>query len=139
MKRKGHVSNTTKTGNLIDALKAAQSALNQIPRHKLNGEHVDSYAVAALVDSALKTFPGAVTQPDGLADKPAKGHAPNLETIKRAARGNDLALMECVLNSTGERVAVLCAVARQGGEYNFSPFAVMMNGNPYEMLTPPTT
>ena len=38
---------------MINALLAAQSALNSIRRTKLNGEHRDSYEVAALVDATI--------------------------------------------------------------------------------------
>lgn len=42
----------------LAALKAAQSALNQIPCKPLSGEHKDSYAVASLVDAAVKAMEG---------------------------------------------------------------------------------
>lgn len=71
-------------------------------------------------------------------ERPAKAHSENLDTIIRAAKSGDLAAMECILKGTGERVAVLTAVGRtEAGEYLMSPFAVLFNGNPYEMLYPP--
>ena len=46
--------------------------------------------------------------------------------------------MECQLAATGEPVAVVCAANRQGdGEVEFAPFAMLFDGNPYEMLNPP--
>lgn len=79
----------------------------------------------------------ALTQPGCEVDKPAQAHAANLRTIYKAARNRDLALMECQLKTTGEKVAVLCAVQFDGTEYQMTPCAVMLNGNPYEMLNPP--
>jgi hypothetical protein len=79
----------------------------------------------------------ALTQRGCAVDKPAKAHAANLNTIIRAARDGALALMECKLNATGEIVAVLCAVNREVDEFAFTPFAVLPNGNPYELLSPP--
>ena len=65
-------------------------------------------------------------------------HKPNFESIKRAFENGDVALLECQLKSTGETVAVITAVNRDGGEFGFVPFAMMFNGNPYEMLNPPS-
>ena len=46
--------------------------------------------------------------------------------------------MECQLAATGEEVAVICAANRQkDGDVEFAPFAMLFNGNPYEMLNPP--
>lgn len=70
-------------------------------------------------------------------DRPAKAHADNLKTILRAARCGNLGLLECQLKATGEKVAVLTAFSRQGNETVMTPFAVLFNGNPYEMLIPP--
>lgn len=44
----------SKEQQIYQALKAAQSALNQIINTRLSGEHPDSYAVASLVDAAVK-------------------------------------------------------------------------------------
>jgi hypothetical protein len=46
--------------------------------------------------------------------------------------------MDCIEKSTGEHVAVICAVSPQGKEFAFTPFAKFFNGNPYELLSPPT-
>lgn len=62
----------------------------------------------------------------------------NFQTLKKAADNGDLALMECTENATGKKVPVLCAVSRgPAGDFIFTPFAVMIDGNPYEMFTPP--
>ena len=66
------------------------------------------------------------------------GHKANLETLKRAFHTDDVGLVECQLKSTGEKVAVLCAFqTEEDGEISFIPFAMMFNGNPYELLNPP--
>lgn len=64
-------------------------------------------------------------------------HKPNFETLREAFENGDVALLECQLKTTGESVAVVVAVNRDGGEFGFVPFAMMFNGNPYEMLNPP--
>ena len=71
-------------------------------------------------------------------DKPALGPARNLDTLIRAANNGDLCLMECRWRATGEKVAAVCAASRDAdGSVIFTPLAVMMNGNPYDMLLPP--
>lgn len=70
--------------------------------------------------------------------KPAKAHAKNLETLNQAFKNDDVALLEYQLKATGEKVAVLVAVQpEEDGDISLVPFAVMLNGNPYEMLNPP--
>jgi hypothetical protein len=64
-------------------------------------------------------------------------HKPNFETLRKAFENGDVALLECQLKTTGEAVAVVVAVNRDGGELAFVPVAMMFNGNPYEMLNPP--
>lgn len=66
------------------------------------------------------------------------GHKINFETLQHAFAAGDVALMECQLAETGEEVAVICAANRQDdGSIEFAPFAMLFNGNPYEMLNPP--
>lgn len=64
-------------------------------------------------------------------------HRPNFDTLQSAFQNGDVALLECELKSTGESVAVIVAVNRDSEEFGFVPFAMMFNGNPYEMLNPP--
>lgn len=66
-----------------------------------------------------------------------KGHKANLKTLIRAAKGGNLAIMECQERATGNTVNVLCCVGFNHGEYVFTPFATMFDGNPYDMLNPP--
>jgi len=66
------------------------------------------------------------------------GHRQNFETLQTAFINGDVALMECQSRVTGEPVAVICAVNRQPeGDFEFVPFGLMIDGNPYEMLNPP--
>lgn len=64
-------------------------------------------------------------------------HRPNFDTLQSAFQNGDVALLECQLKATGESVAVIVAVNRDGEDFGFVPFAMMFNGNPYEMLNPP--
>jgi hypothetical protein len=64
-------------------------------------------------------------------------HKPNFETLQQAFANGDVALMECQVKATGEAVAVVVAVNREGEDLSFVPFAMMFNGNPYELLNPP--
>lgn len=66
-------------------------------------------------------------------------HKANFDTLSRAFKRGDVAIMDCVENATGEHVAVICAVIFDANtkEYVMTPFARFFNGNPYELLTPP--
>ncbi len=69
----------------------------------------------------------------------AEGHKQNFDTLRQAFFAEDVALMECQLAATGEPVAVICAANRLAdGGVEFAPFAMMFQGNPYEMLNPPS-
>lgn len=64
----------------------------------------------------------------------------NFSTLKRAANFDDLAILETHRISDGKRVVLLCAVSPPGGKrntYDISPFAEMIDGNPYELYEPP--
>lgn len=66
------------------------------------------------------------------------GHKANFDTLQQAFAAGDVALMECQLAATGEDVAVICVANRhQDGSIEFAPFAMLLNGNPYEVLNPP--
>lgn len=64
-------------------------------------------------------------------------HARNLDTLKRVFSDGAAALVECQRKSDGAVVAMLCAVGYDGKEYQITPFAEMVNGNPFEMYAPP--
>ncbi|WP_199257907.1 DUF6117 family protein [Paracoccus binzhouensis] len=61
----------------------------------------------------------------------------NFQTLMRAAENDDLALMECSDAESGAPRYVICAVGRNGGEYLFTPFGHLAEGNPYEAYLPP--
>ena len=61
----------------------------------------------------------------------------NFETLMKAAKAGDLALMECTEVVSGETRYVLCAVGRDGGDYVFTPFGHLADGNPYDAYLPP--
>jgi len=68
----------------------------------------------------------------------AKGHKMNFNTLAKAFDAGNAALMECRLSASGETVAVVCAANRlPDGGIEFVPFAMLFNGNPYEMVDPP--
>lgn len=80
----------------------------------------------------------ALTQPGCETERPVLAHKANFETIKKAMKQGHTCLMECKIKATGEVVAVLCAfIPDKNGEVTFTPFAVLPNGNPYELLSPP--
>lgn len=70
---------------------------------------------------------------------PCKTHKENFETMLRAAADGNLALLECELAATGEKVAAIVAVNtdKRGEPCDIVPFAIFINGNPYELLNPP--
>lgn len=65
----------------------------------------------------------------------------NFETLVKAARAGDLALMECTEAGSGETRYVLCAVGRGadefGADYVMTPFGHLAPGNPYDAYIPP--
>ena len=61
----------------------------------------------------------------------------NFQTLLRAAADGNLALMECADSTTGETRYVICAVGRDDGDYVFTPFGHLADGDPYEAYTPP--
>ena len=67
----------------------------------------------------------------------SESHTHNLETLREAFDRGDVALVECQRVSDGETVVMLCAVGFDDGEYTMTPFAEMVNGNPFEMYRPP--
>jgi hypothetical protein len=66
-----------------------------------------------------------------------KGYKDSFYTLLRAAKNGDLALMECDDKQTNKKAAVVCAVNRDGGGYEFIPLAVLPDGNPYQRFVPP--
>ena len=64
------------------------------------------------------------------------GHRAHLETIYRAARNNDLAVMEVSRKGSGEPAHLLVAVARDGDEFNITPLAQLFDDNPFDRFVP---
>ncbi len=61
----------------------------------------------------------------------------NFDTLLRAASDGKLALMECLDPATHEPRYVLCAVGRINGEFVFTPFGHLADGDPYDAYLPP--
>jgi Family of unknown function (DUF6117) len=61
----------------------------------------------------------------------------NFQTLLRAAEAGHLALVECADAATGAVRYVICAVGRDQGDYVFTPFGHLADGNPYEQYLPP--
>lgn len=61
----------------------------------------------------------------------------NFETLIAATNAEQLALLECQEKATGKVVNAICAINFADGEYAFVPLAIMIDGNPYELLNPP--
>ena len=66
----------------------------------------------------------------------------NFETMARAFRHGDVALMECTRTGTEFPAVLVCAVQkkkREDGKMDVTmiPFAEMILGNPYQMFEPP--
>lgn len=61
----------------------------------------------------------------------------NFQTLLRAAAEGNLALLECTDAATGATRYVICAVGRAEGDFVFTPFGHLADGNPYEAYVPP--
>ena len=64
------------------------------------------------------------------------GHGANLETIYRAARNSDLAVMEVNRKGSSEPAHLLVAVGRDGDQFNITPLAQLFDGDPYQQFAP---
>lgn len=65
-------------------------------------------------------------------------HRANFNTMQRAAKAGDLALVSCTDAKTGDPVAAICIVQYdKHGNVDLTPVARMFNTNPYEELLPP--
>jgi hypothetical protein len=66
------------------------------------------------------------------------GYKKNFETLRRAIRNGDCALVDCRDKRTGQPVRVVCAMQRESdGEITMVPIAKLFDGDPYEELDPP--
>lgn len=64
-------------------------------------------------------------------------HSTNFDTLSKAFANGDVCLLDCIDRSTGEHVAVICAVQDDGGVVELMPFAAMFNHDPYEQWISP--
>lgn len=62
----------------------------------------------------------------------------NFNTLLRAIKNNDVALISAIRKSDGKQVSLICAMECDGNYYYPKPFAVMIEGNPYELYEDPT-
>jgi hypothetical protein len=68
----------------------------------------------------------------------AQGYRSNFETLRKAFKSGDVALLECTDAKTGATVIAICTVRHdRDGSVVMSPFAKMFDGNPFEELLPP--
>ncbi|HMS56826.1 MAG TPA: DUF6117 family protein [Fimbriimonadaceae bacterium] len=61
----------------------------------------------------------------------------NFNTLCRAFGRGHVALLEVQRRADEAVVAAICAVARNGDEFLFTPFAILVEGNPFELFNPP--
>ena len=61
----------------------------------------------------------------------------NFDTLLRAAREQNLGLLECKDAETGEVRYVLTAVGWNGKEFVMTPFGHLCPDNPYDAYVPP--
>lgn len=62
----------------------------------------------------------------------------NFDNLARAFISGDAALVEVRRVADGAVVAAVCAIGRAGGDFLITPFAVMVEGNPFELYDPPS-
>ncbi len=70
--------------------------------------------------------------------KLTKGERANLNTLIAAAKAGDLALISGRINATGEEVAIIAAISRDGDQFCVVPFGHLCPDNPYEYYADPT-
>ncbi|HMS56822.1 MAG TPA: DUF6117 family protein [Fimbriimonadaceae bacterium] len=61
----------------------------------------------------------------------------NFDTLSRACEGGRVALVEVQRASDHKQVSAICAVDFDGETYTLTPFAVLIEGNPFELFNPP--
>ena len=71
--------------------------------------------------------------------KLGKGDRANFNTLLRAARGGHLALVSAIRKADQAPVALVCAMQRNDDQtITPVPFAVLVEGNPFELFEDPT-
>lgn len=67
------------------------------------------------------------------------GDRQNFNTLLNAASHDELALVSAIRKSDGANVALVCAMQRNDdGTITPIPFAVMVEGNPFDLFEDPT-
>ena len=61
----------------------------------------------------------------------------NFDTLNRAFQAGHAALLEVQRVADQQVVAAICAVSRANGDIQFTPFAILVEGNPFELFSPP--
>lgn len=68
-----------------------------------------------------------------------KGDKLNFETLRRACKSDDLAVVSAIRKSDKAPVALICVMNRDAhGNYFPVPLAVMVEGNPFDLFEDPT-
>lgn len=63
----------------------------------------------------------------------------NFDTLSKAFSAGDVALVEIKRLSDDASVAAICAVGREGDLFVLTPFAILVEGNPFELYAPPSS
>ena len=61
----------------------------------------------------------------------------NFAQIERAFASDRIVLLSVREKSSGKQSALICGVNRIDEEYEFVPFAMVLDGNPYEQFDSP--
>lgn len=61
----------------------------------------------------------------------------NFDTLARAFANGDSALVEVQRVADGAIVSAICAVGREGELWTITPFATMIEGDPFDLFRPP--
>jgi hypothetical protein len=71
--------------------------------------------------------------------KIADGHEANFKTLERAIKSGDAVLMDCFDTRLNKSVATICTLHLDDyGKYTFTPFAILVDGNPFTYLQLPS-
>jgi hypothetical protein len=65
-----------------------------------------------------------------------KFHQATFRTLRRAFQNDQVALVECTVKATGEKVPVICAINR--AVFAVVPLAQLLTGNPYDVREVPS-
>lgn len=61
----------------------------------------------------------------------------NFSTLARAFDSGHIALVEVQRVADGAVIGAICTVGYQDGLFELTPFATMVEGNPFELFDPP--